>query len=71
MDKETRSWKSRAEALWQILDDIDTLSDAIRPSDLGGYRAFYEAAMKMAVKRNEILESLDGYTLSVPKEEGT
>lgn len=54
-----------AEALWQMLDDIDTLSDAIKPSDLGSYRAFYERTLDIAKLRHDHLKS-DGYKLIWP-----
>lgn len=55
--------KNAGEKLWQLLDDIDTLSDQIKPTDLEGYKAFYEATMKRCQKRNEIAFSEDGHTL--------
>ena len=54
-----------AEKLWSILDDIDTLSDMVKPSDLGGYIAFYTGTMYRCEKRGKILES-DGYRLYLP-----
>ena len=51
-----------AETLWGLLDDIDTLSDAIKPSSEEGYKAFYDGALKTAEKRHDVLVS-DGYLL--------
>ena len=57
----------RAEALWKLLDDIDTLSDIIKPIKEDGYKAFYKAVMSIASKRFDVLKS-DGYDLFTPKE---
>ena len=56
-----------AERLWQILDNIDTLSDMIKPTGLKGYAAFYKGVMTRVRERFNILVS-DGYTLQLPKE---
>ena len=48
-----------AEPLWQLLDDIDTLSDVTK----GDFRAFYTAVMKVADKRHSYAKSFDGQTL--------
>ena len=40
--------RKKAEALWGIIDDIDTLSDIIKPATEKGYKAFYDAVMKKA-----------------------
>jgi hypothetical protein len=48
-----------AEPLWQLLDDIDTLSDVTK----GDFKAFYTAAMKVADKRHSYARSHDGQTL--------
>ena len=61
-------WEARAEALWKLLDDIDTASDMFKPSDLTSYKAFYRYVMKKAEDRHEYLRSLDGQTLVVTKE---
>lgn len=55
-------WQMAALTLWHLLDDIDTCDDAARDNDA----AFRTMAMKYAHKRNLVLESLDGYTLSEP-----
>jgi hypothetical protein len=54
-----RAHKDREE-LWQIIDDIDTLSDAAK-SDDAGYRRSVE---RMVQKRNAIAESPDGHKLN-------
>ena len=54
-----------AEELWDILDDIDTASDAIKPTDEAGYRRFYEYAMKLSAERHNHLVS-DGTFLFLP-----
>ena len=61
-------YKEIAEALWQIIDDIDKLSDIIKPSTEKGYKAFYEAVMKKQQKRHKYLTSYDGYTLTPPEQ---
>lgn len=53
------------EKLWSLLDDIDTASDMFKPSDLSGYKRFYDYAMKKAADRGKQLES-DGYHLYLP-----
>ncbi len=58
--------RERAEKLWQLLDDIDTMSDAIKPDDLAGYRRFYDYALLHCAKRHQYLKS-DGYTLTDPE----
>lgn len=60
-------YKEKAEALWSIIDDIDTLSDVIKPSTEKGYKAFYEAVMKKQKERHKYLTSYDGYTLTPPE----
>jgi len=58
--------RERAEKLWQLLDDIDTASDAIKPSDLAGYVRFYHYALNACAKRHLHLLS-DGHTLTDPE----
>lgn len=53
--------------LWSLLDHIDTLSDAIKPTDEAGYRCFYERALSYAAQRHDVLRS-DGYRLFEPRE---
>jgi len=56
-----QKWKERAEALWQLLDDIDTLDDAVKNDDT----EFRRLALEYSYKRNAILYSPDGYKLVV------
>ena len=58
-------YKEISEKLWSIIDDIDTISDAIKPSDLTGYKLFYEAVMKKQKERHKYMYSQDGYNLVV------
>lgn len=51
-------WRSKAEALWQLLDDIDTASDIFKPEQTN----FYKYIMEKAGKRGKYLIS-DGYNL--------
>jgi hypothetical protein len=55
----------RAKKLWKILDDIDTLSDQIKPTSmkLGSHAVFYNLTMERVAKRHDILHS-DGYNLT-------
>ena len=48
--------------LWQIIDDVDTLSDVFKPTELIQYKNYFRAVNKRLAKRHEILES-DGYDL--------
>lgn len=54
-----RQKAAAAEPLWQLLDDIDTLSDIAK----GDLTAFYTRAMQIAAKRCEFAKSPDGQTL--------
>jgi hypothetical protein len=45
-----------------LLDDIDTLSDIIKPSTLETYKAYHDKTLQIAAHRAEILES-DGFDL--------
>ena len=47
-----------AEALWNILDNIDTASDIYKPEQTG----FYKYVMNEAYKRHYLLKT-DGYNL--------
>ncbi len=53
--------------LWCMLDDIDTMSDQIKPTSLVGYKRFYEHAMRFVAKRFRVLSS-DGYKIFKPKQ---
>ena len=54
--------RERAEALWTLLDHIDTLDDASRGDDA----EFRKRARRFLHRRHAILESVDGQTLTVP-----
>lgn len=45
------TYKRIAEELWQVLDDIDTLSDIIKPMGIYGFEEFYRGTMKKVKKR--------------------
>lgn len=51
-------WKAKAEALWQLLDDIDTAEDMFKPA-MTNYSEYVNAKHKERFKH---LES-DGYKL--------
>ena len=51
----------REEALWQLLDDIDTLDDAVGDDDA----AFRALARQHVERRHDLLHS-NGYTVHVP-----
>lgn len=40
-------------ALWDIIDDIDTYSDIIKPTTLEGYKTFYQKVMKLVQRRHK------------------
>lgn len=65
-DKKTKKYTNRQimEALWNLLDNIDTLSDICKPTiaDPKAAMAFYNNAMKYAAKRFDYMKS-DGYKL--------
>lgn len=52
------TFESIATSLWDLLDDIDTLGDAVKGND----KAFRSAALKLAAKRFKYAKS-DGYKL--------
>lgn len=55
------SMRDRAEALWGLLDDIDTLDDAARDDDAG----FRNATREIIRKRVRYFLSEDGQTLTL------
>ncbi len=58
-------YKAIATELWDLLDDIDTLSDMFKPCENNGinsYKIFYKYAMKKSSERHKLLKS-DGYKL--------
>ena len=56
------SEKEVAEALWQLLDDIDTASDMFKPRCEKSYGNFYRYTMKKVGERFKWITS-DGYKL--------
>lgn len=46
-------WASAAESLWDLMDDIDTLSDSIRPRDEESHAKFYRLTMELVKRRND------------------
>ena len=54
--------KSDKAKLWALLDDIDTLSDSIKPTSLQGYKYYYKRVCEISEERHQILET-DGYSL--------
>ena len=57
--------QAKAEALWGLLDDIDTASDMFKPSDDTSFRAYWHYACRKVAERFIHLES-DGYDLFIP-----
>lgn len=53
--------------LYCMLDDIDSLGDAIKPSDLEDYKKFFECAIDFASKRHLIFDT-DGYAIFKKKD---
>ena len=51
-------WKTKAEALWALLDDIDTAGDMFKPE----ITPFFKYVMGKSEERHNYLES-DGYNL--------
>lgn len=63
------NWKEKTEKLWQLLDDIDTASDMIKPNNEISYKDFYDYVMKKCAERNNYMNSLDGQTLTAHEQE--
>ncbi len=57
------NWKERAEALWGLLDGIDTCGDMFHPE----ITPYFKAVNKKAAERHKFLES-NGYELFIPGE---
>lgn len=55
--------------LYQIIDDISTLSDMIKPNNEEGYRAHYKAVLRQISRKEAIFES-DGYSVFRKDETG-
>ena len=56
--------KGIIDSLWSLLDDIDTLSDQIKPTTKQGYHNFYIHAMRLAKIRHNYVAT-DGYSLFI------
>jgi len=54
---ESKSWQDIALALYGIIDDIDTADDMCKENS----EAFRNIVMKLQVKKNQYMHSLDGY----------
>ena len=59
MSEDHPDWKECAEALWLLLDDIDTYGDMYHPE----ITAYFKAVNKKVARRFEWIVS-DGYSLS-------
>lgn len=61
-------WASAAESLWDLMDDIDTLSDSIKPRDEASYSKFYRLTMELVKRRNDNLRHNEtgGLSLVLP-----
>lgn len=66
MAERVYDWKQRTYTLWELLDDIDTASDMFKPTDLDGFKAFYNYVMKKVEKRNRVLVPDDNHNLIPP-----
>ena len=62
-------WQTKAEKLWELLDDIDTASDMFKPHDGKSYKAFYDYVMRKCQERGKYMNSLDGRTLIAVEQE--
>lgn len=58
-------YKEIAEKLWDLLDDISTISDVIKPTDIAGYKIFYRDALKKVGERCNYMYSPDGQRLEI------
>jgi len=56
--------REEVQRLWNIIDDIDTLSDMIKPMSIHGYRLYYEKVNEKVKKRFGNLGT-DGYGLYI------
>jgi len=61
-DVSSSNFRQSAEELWSLLDDIDTLGDAIKPNDYNGFVRYWEAVHRVLRKRFKHFQS-DGYKL--------
>ncbi len=61
---EQLAWRDRRiELLWQLLDDIDSLGDLMKPES----SPYFRAVQRIADKRRLFLVSLDGQSLQLPR----
>jgi hypothetical protein len=58
-------WEATAKALWQLLDNIDTLSDSVKPNPLT-WETYVRRVDALVQKRHKLLKS-DGYNLTKPE----
>ena len=58
VDLTLEEWKAKAEALWALLDDIDTAGDMFKPE----ITPFFRYVIAKAEERHKHMES-DGYKL--------
>ena len=63
------NYKEAAYKLWELLDNIDTLSDICKPTvqDPKAAMAYYNNSQRYTAERFNILKS-DGYNLFTPQE---
>lgn len=61
LKREIEQWTKRAHDLWQLLDDIDTLGDSMKPP----INAYFKKVNEIVRRRASILHS-DGQRLFVP-----
>ncbi|MCZ2131110.1 MAG: hypothetical protein LC109_12710 [Bacteroidia bacterium] len=66
-DVSSSNFRQSAEELWSLLDDIDTLGDAIKPNDYNGFIRYWEAVHRVLRKRFKHFQS-DGYKLYTEEE---
>ena len=55
-------YKDISKVLWSLLDDIDSMPDAIKPISIEGYKTFYKRAIEKSLERHKYLKS-DGFKL--------
>ena len=59
-DTQEKYYENAATKLFELLDIIDTLPDAMHPSTLEDYKNYMDLVNKLAQKRHEYLDT-DGY----------
>lgn len=67
IEEQEFDYKQAAYKLWELLDNIDTLSDVFKPTvnDPKAAMAYYNNSQRYAGERFKILKS-DGYNLFTP-----